>query len=69
MPWPRSSAGSGRTSTGAGASIEGRNIVVVAPYNLQVGAIESEARTRGIDAWVGTVDKFQGQEGAVASTR
>jgi uncharacterized protein len=43
-----------------------RDIVVVAPYNLQVAAIESAARARGIDAWVGTVDKFQGQEGAVA---
>jgi predicted RecB family nuclease len=42
------------------------DIVVVAPYNLQVAAIESEARARGITPWVGTVDKFQGQEGAVA---
>jgi uncharacterized protein len=43
-----------------------RDIVIVAPYNLQVAAIESAARARGIEAWVGTVDKFQGQEGAVA---
>jgi predicted RecB family nuclease len=42
------------------------DIIVVAPYNLQVAAIESEARARGITPWVGTVDKFQGQEGAVA---
>ncbi|MET1232895.1 MAG: TM0106 family RecB-like putative nuclease [Candidatus Limnocylindrales bacterium] len=42
------------------------DIVVVAPYNLQVAAIEAAARARGITPWVGTVDKFQGQEGAVA---
>jgi len=43
-----------------------QDIVIVAPYNLQVAAIESAARARGITPWVGTVDKFQGQEGAVA---
>jgi predicted RecB family nuclease len=42
------------------------DIVIVAPYNLQVAAIEAAARARGITPWVGTVDKFQGQEGAVA---
>ena len=51
---------------GTHRAITARDIVVVAPYNLQVAAIESEARARGITPWVGTVDKFQGQEGAVA---
>ena len=43
------------------------DIIVVAPYNAHVAAIHSavEART-GLRARVGTVDKFQGQEGAVA---
>ncbi len=46
--------------------IASRDIIVVAPYNLQVAAIAAAARDRGITPWVGTVDKFQGQEGAVA---
>ena len=43
------------------------DIIVVAPYNAHVAAIHAavEART-GTRARVGTVDKFQGQEGAVA---
>jgi uncharacterized protein len=38
-------------------------ILVVAPYNAQVAALK---RKLPKDARVGTVDKFQGQEGAVA---
>jgi predicted RecB family nuclease len=52
--------------TGRARTITAGDIVIVAPYNLQVAAIEASAMARGIAPWVGTVDKFQGQEGAVA---
>ncbi|MEK6795931.1 MAG: TM0106 family RecB-like putative nuclease [Spirochaetota bacterium] len=39
-----------------------RNILVVAPYNMQVNLLK---RTLGKEARVGTVDKFQGQEAEV----
>jgi uncharacterized protein len=43
------------------------DIIVVAPYNLQVAAIARAVRERSaIEAHVGTVDRFQGQEGAIA---
>ncbi|MEO8358395.1 MAG: TM0106 family RecB-like putative nuclease [Vicinamibacteria bacterium] len=43
-----------------------QDILVVAPFNAQVGAIRDRVKKAlGIDARVGTVDKFQGQEGAV----
>ena len=43
------------------------DVVVVAPYNAQVAAIQaSVARRIGRPAWVGTVDRFQGQEAPVA---
>ncbi len=42
--------------------LELKDIVIVAPYNLQVGAIAK--RLPG--ARVGTVDKFQGQEAAIS---
>jgi hypothetical protein len=42
------------------------DILVVAPYNLQVGEISRRLHERfGSRGRVGTVDKFQGQEGAV----
>ena len=42
------------------------DILVVAPYNLQVGEIERRFQERfGVRGRVGTVDKFQGQEGAL----
>jgi predicted RecB family nuclease len=42
------------------------DILVVAPYNLQVGEIARTIRARfGRPGRVGTVDKFQGQEGAI----
>jgi uncharacterized protein len=44
------------------------DIIVITPYNAQVAAISGAVRDRtGIDRPnVGTVDRFQGQEGAVA---
>ncbi|HTV73272.1 MAG TPA: TM0106 family RecB-like putative nuclease [Candidatus Acidoferrales bacterium] len=43
-----------------------RDVLVVAPYNAQVAALEAELRVRGLDAVrVGTVDRFQGQEAHV----
>ena len=66
MPWQRWSDERGSTERGRRRAITAADIIIVAPYNLQVAAIEAEARSRGITPWVGTVDKFQGQEGAVA---
>jgi uncharacterized protein len=43
------------------------DVIVVAPYNAHVAAIERAVERRlRVRARVGTVDKFQGQEGAVA---
>jgi uncharacterized protein len=43
------------------------DILIVAPYNLQVGEISRRLHQRlGRRARVGTVDKFQGQEGALS---
>ncbi|MFI5255355.1 MAG: DEAD/DEAH box helicase, partial [Candidatus Limnocylindrales bacterium] len=60
----------GRTWTdhlGADRELGVRDILVVAPYNAHVAAIERAVERRvGLRARVGTVDKFQGQEGAVA---
>ena len=42
-------------------------IIVVAPYNAQVNLIRNKLDAVGLnDIRVGTVDKFQGQEAAVA---
>jgi uncharacterized protein len=43
------------------------NVIVVAPYNAQVNLIRSKLDAAGFgDIPVGTVDKFQGQEAAIA---
>jgi uncharacterized protein len=43
------------------------NIIVVAPYNAQVNLLRSKLDAAGFGSiQVGTVDKFQGQEAAVA---
>ena len=50
-------------------AIEAENLIVVAPYNAHVAEIAKAVEARlgvGIRVPVGTVDKFQGQEGAVA---
>jgi uncharacterized protein len=48
-------------------ALEVDDVIVVAPYNAQVAEIGRAVKDRiGIDANVGTVDKFQGREGAVA---
>jgi len=40
------------------------DVLVLAPYNVQVGALRRRLRDAGVQR-VGTVDKFQGQEAAV----
>jgi uncharacterized protein len=50
-----------RTTDGAIRPLTGADILVVAPYNLQVRRLER----RLSPVRVGTVDKFQGQEAAV----
>jgi predicted RecB family nuclease len=49
-------------SEGADHRLRYEDVLVVAPYNAQVGAIERELP----DARVGTVDKFQGQEAPIS---
>jgi predicted RecB family nuclease len=44
--------------------LEANDLLVVAPYNAQVGALRRSLAPRGVRQ-VGTVDKFQGQEAAV----
>ncbi len=44
--------------------IQATDILVVAPYNAQVGALSRELGGRGVRR-VGTVDKFQGQEAPI----
>jgi uncharacterized protein len=54
--------------TGSGPLSEAKeNIIVVAPYNAQVQLIRTKLDSAGFKQIpVGTVDKFQGQEAAVA---
>lgn len=49
---------------GGKAQITGRDILVVAPFNAQVGRLAEKLAPRGVA--VGTVDKFQGQQAPVA---
>ncbi len=60
--------GRGRTDNqGAHRRIDVEDIIVVAPYNAQVAAIQTAVTRRlGRRGNVGTVDKFQGREGVVA---
>lgn len=52
---------------GARRTIRLEDVIVVAPYNAQVAEIQAAVEARlGTTANVGTVDKFQGREGAVA---
>ena len=47
-------------------TIEEKDILIVAPYNLQRRAIESKLKELGVEQiQVGTVDKFQGREAAI----
>ena len=67
-PWPRSSrdaarTGAGSTRTGPSAISPAADVLIVAPYNAQVGAIK---RLLPDEARVGTVDKFQGQEAPIS---
>ena len=52
---------------GREASMTVDDIVIVAPYNAHVGAIERAAATAGLPPlFAGTVDKFQGQEAPIS---
>lgn len=51
-----------RNADGEVATVGPENVLIVAPYNLQVNALTQRL---GDDARIGTVDKFQGQEAAV----
>ncbi len=50
-------------SAGKRRPLEPKDVLVVAPYNAQVGALRDRLRTTGVK--VGTVDKFQGAEAPV----
>ena len=55
------------SSAGHTAPLEQNNIIVVAPYNAQVELLRERLTAAGFaDVPVGTVDKFQGREAAVA---
>lgn len=55
------------TADGERRPIAVDDVIVVAPYNAQVAEIQAALlRTIGQRGNVGTVDKFQGREGAVA---
>ncbi len=55
-------------SKGISHPVTPSDLIVVAPYNAQVAAIRAALDAHGLRAVpVGTVDKFQGQEGAVVS--
>ncbi|PRY58079.1 uncharacterized protein BCF74_1131 [Knoellia remsis] len=51
----------------AARPLEESDILVITPYNAQVGTLRAALDTAGfLDVAVGTVDKFQGREAAVA---
>jgi uncharacterized protein len=50
---------------GPGRLLEAKDVMVVVPYNDQLKLVEAELSARGLEARVGTVDKFQGQEAPV----
>lgn len=53
-------------NTGMLGAVE-KNIIIVAPYNAQVQLIEAKLKAAGFgEIPVGTVDKFQGKEAAIA---
>ncbi|QPN59718.1 TM0106 family RecB-like putative nuclease [Synechococcus sp. CBW1002] len=52
-----------RRAGGVEGVLSGRDILITAPYNLQVNRLKKRLGTK---ARVGTVDKFQGQEAPVA---
>ncbi|MES2092561.1 MAG: TM0106 family RecB-like putative nuclease [Actinomycetota bacterium] len=55
------------TSAGVTTALTAQDLIVVAPYNSQVQLVRETLDTAGFDAVpVGTVDKFQGREAAVA---
>jgi len=57
----------GETTRLAPRPLEQRDIIVVTPYNAQQVAVEAALADAGFpDVPVGTVDRFQGQEAAVA---
>jgi uncharacterized protein len=52
---------------GSQKPLELNDVIVITPYNAQVAAIQAGLRQRfGTTGNVGTVDRFQGREGAVA---
>jgi predicted RecB family nuclease len=60
MPWRD-------PSTGRDDSIRPTDLIVVAPYNAQVDLLRRHLTAEGLaEVPVGTVDKFQGQEAAIA---
>ena len=56
-----------RFANGTDRVIELEDVIVITPYNAQVAEIQKALKARlGTTGNVGTVDKFQGREGAVA---
>lgn len=65
--WTDADVSAGRVIRAAPRPLAVRDIIVVTPYNAQLTVVEDALARAGYrDARVGTVDKFQGQEAAVA---
>ena len=63
----RNSLGAPWSVGGSTAGLDQENVIVVAPYNAQVELLREALTAAGFERVpVGTVDKFQGQEAAIA---
>jgi len=63
----REALGRAWTEGGSTRALEQNDVIVVAPYNAQVELIGEHLAAAGLgDVPVGTVDKFQGREAAIA---
>lgn len=51
---------------GTERSVAPDDVLLVAPYNVQVAELARAVGSLGVQARAGTVDRFQGQEGAIA---
>ena len=66
MPW-RDPSDTRNSATGRDDNIRPTDLIVVAPYNAQVDLLRRTLAAEGLgEVPVGTVDKFQGQEAAIA---
>ncbi|MBD3783930.1 MAG: TM0106 family RecB-like putative nuclease [Micrococcales bacterium] len=66
-PGPRGADGAGGATADGSRPLGQRDVIVITPYNAQVTLLRRRLDDAGLtDVAVGTVDRFQGQEAAVA---